>query len=178
MILKRRELESSNYGLENDKTIPEEFKQTPFWDLRQCILHAKSMDIDCWLIKRGYLSPKESLNSWKLRYFRTNFSDVANLCLSTETTNHPELRHFPARNGLLMLFPLLLQLMLRKRAKKEADRQGNRDSPHCLLPPLFLLLLLLLLLLPQYSRELYRFRKSFCLISRPKRPLLKGKMKH
>lgn len=74
MILAHRELENNNWGLEPGTEIPLEFRQTPFWDLRTVVLHALAKERCGWMLKRGYLFAKESLNSWKLRYLRTNTS--------------------------------------------------------------------------------------------------------
>jgi hypothetical protein len=37
-------------------------------------MHAISKDRGAWMLKRGYLFTKESLNSWKVRFIRTNSS--------------------------------------------------------------------------------------------------------
>jgi hypothetical protein len=74
MIMARREYEANNWGLPAGTEVPLEFKQTPFWDLRMIALHAISKDRGAWMLKRGYLFTKESLNSWKVRFIRTNSS--------------------------------------------------------------------------------------------------------
>mmetsp|Transcript_26112 Transcript_26112/g.57817 ORF Transcript_26112/g.57817 Transcript_26112/m.57817 type:complete len:535 (+) Transcript_26112:100-1704(+) len=74
MILSRRQQEENNYGVERGVQIPEipcQLKQTPFWDLRMCLLHSFDKPLSGWVLKRGWLSPKESLNSWKVRFLVT-----------------------------------------------------------------------------------------------------------
>jgi hypothetical protein len=70
MIIARRKLERNNFGLPKDKKIPRQFLQTPFWDLRSCVLHALDTPLKGWVLKRGWLHAKESLNKWKLRYMQ------------------------------------------------------------------------------------------------------------
>jgi hypothetical protein len=72
MVLARREFEATNWGQPPGVEVPLEFKQTPFWDLRMIVLHAINKERSGWMLKRGYMMAKESLNSWKLRYLRTN----------------------------------------------------------------------------------------------------------
>jgi len=74
MIMARRHFESNNWGQPLDQEVPMEFKQTPFWDLRMIVLHPVHKERCGWMLKRGYMMAKESLNSWKLRYMRTNTS--------------------------------------------------------------------------------------------------------
>lgn len=71
-VLARRAFEDNNWGQPADVEVPLEFKQTPFWDLRTIVLHAINKERCGWMLKRGYAIAKESLNSWKLRYLRTN----------------------------------------------------------------------------------------------------------
>mmetsp|Transcript_26113 Transcript_26113/g.57824 ORF Transcript_26113/g.57824 Transcript_26113/m.57824 type:complete len:751 (+) Transcript_26113:100-2352(+) len=73
MILSRRQQEENNYGVERGVQIPEipcQLKQTPFWDLRSCVLHSLEKPLKGWVLKRGWLHAKESLNKWKLRYMQ------------------------------------------------------------------------------------------------------------
>lgn len=77
MVMARRDYEAHNWGMAEGVEVPTEFKQTPFWDLRVIVLHALSKDRNAWMLKRGDLFVKESLNSWKLRYVRTNTCDPA-----------------------------------------------------------------------------------------------------
>jgi len=70
MIIARRKLERNNFGLPKDKKIPHQFLQTPFWDLRSCVLHSLDKPLKGWVLKRGWLHAKESLNKWKLRYMQ------------------------------------------------------------------------------------------------------------
>ena len=73
MLMARRDFENNNWGHPLDVVVPMELKQTPFWDLRMIVLHALLNQDRCgWMLKRGYLFTKESMNSWKLRYMRTN----------------------------------------------------------------------------------------------------------
>ena len=72
MILDWRAHEENNWGQPAEVEVPLEFKQTPFWDLRLVALHAQTKTKHGWMLKRGYLFTKESLNAWKLRYVRTH----------------------------------------------------------------------------------------------------------
>eukprot|EP01038_Epipyxis_sp_PR26KG_P009549 gene9549-12861_t len=55
---------------EKDQTVARQLLQTPFWDLRTCILLMPDRPFENKLLKRGYAMVYEELNSWVQQYFR------------------------------------------------------------------------------------------------------------
>jgi hypothetical protein len=74
-LMKKRADEGTNFGYSDEENIPSELLQHPFWDLRNVLCSSCSTELSGWMLKRGYIIPKSSMNAWKLRYFRLVLRD-------------------------------------------------------------------------------------------------------